>query len=32
MMPHPERAVDADIYNTDGRTMFESLLQLVAAQ
>jgi phosphoribosylformylglycinamidine synthase I len=32
MMPHPERAVDADIYNTDGRIMFESLLQLVAAK
>jgi phosphoribosylformylglycinamidine synthase len=26
MMPHPERAVDADIYNTDGRLLFESLL------
>ena len=22
MMPHPERAVDADIYNTDGRLLF----------
>lgn len=26
MMPHPERAVDADLYNTDGRILFESLL------
>lgn len=26
MMPHPERAVDADLYNTDGRGLFESLL------
>ena len=30
MMPHPERAVDANIYNTDGRLLFESLLGLVA--
>jgi len=29
MMPHPERAVDANIYNTDGRLLFESLLGLV---
>ncbi len=29
MMPHPERAVDADIYNTDGRMLFESLLDRV---
>lgn len=27
MMPHPERAVDALLYNTDGRILFESLLQ-----
>lgn len=27
MMPHPERVVDADLYNTDGRILFESLLQ-----
>lgn len=32
MMPHPERAVDADLYNTDGRGLFESLLASVAAQ
>ena len=30
MMPHPERAVDPNIYNTDGRLLFESLLDLVA--
>jgi phosphoribosylformylglycinamidine synthase len=28
MMPHPERAVDAELYNTDGRVLFESLLGL----
>jgi phosphoribosylformylglycinamidine synthase len=28
MMPHPERVVDADIYNTDGRILFECLLQM----
>lgn len=27
MMPHPERAVDDELYNTDGRLIFESLLQ-----
>jgi phosphoribosylformylglycinamidine synthase I len=26
MMPHPERAVDADLFNTDGRLLFEGLL------
>ncbi len=26
MMPHPERVVDADLYNTDGRGLFESLM------
>lgn len=26
MMPHPERAVDAELYNTDGRAIFESIL------
>jgi phosphoribosylformylglycinamidine synthase len=31
MMPHPERAIDADIYNTDGKIIFESLLGLVTA-
>ncbi|MES2726180.1 MAG: phosphoribosylformylglycinamidine synthase subunit PurQ [Bacteroidota bacterium] len=30
MMPHPERVVDSDVYNTDGRMLFESLLTLVA--
>lgn len=28
MMPHPERAVDPDLKNTDGQALFESLLQL----
>lgn len=27
MMPHPERAVDAELFNTDGRALFESLLK-----
>jgi phosphoribosylformylglycinamidine synthase I len=31
MMPHPERAVDADLYNTDGRSIFESILGLAKA-
>jgi phosphoribosylformylglycinamidine synthase len=31
MMPHPERAIDAELYNTDGRSLFESLLSLVKA-
>ncbi|MDP1726448.1 MAG: phosphoribosylformylglycinamidine synthase subunit PurQ [Bacteroidota bacterium] len=26
MMPHPERAVDSELYNTDGRLIFESIL------
>jgi phosphoribosylformylglycinamidine synthase len=26
MMPHPERAVDANLFNTDGRLLFEGLL------
>ncbi len=29
MMPHPERVVDAELYNTDGKVIFESLLGLV---
>ncbi len=29
MMPHPERVVDAALYNTDGRLLFESLLGVV---
>ncbi len=28
MMPHPERCVDADLFNTDGRLIFDSLLGL----
>jgi phosphoribosylformylglycinamidine synthase subunit PurQ / glutaminase len=31
MMPHPERAVDPDLNNTDGQALFESLLQLTFA-
>lgn len=31
MMPHPERAVDSVLGNTDGLALFESLLQRVAA-
>jgi len=26
MMPHPERAVDANLFNTDGRLLFDGLL------
>jgi phosphoribosylformylglycinamidine synthase len=29
MMPHPERAADAELSNTDGRLIFESLLKMV---
>lgn len=29
MMPHPERAADYELGNTDGKEIFESLLQLV---
>jgi phosphoribosylformylglycinamidine synthase len=29
MMPHPERVVDPQLYNTDGRILFESLLDAV---
>jgi len=29
MMPHPERAVDKTLGNTDGRVIFESILDLV---
>jgi phosphoribosylformylglycinamidine synthase I len=31
MMPHPERAVDASLYNTDGRILLEGLLNLMQA-
>lgn len=31
MMPHPERAADEELGNTDGRAVFESLLSLVKA-
>jgi phosphoribosylformylglycinamidine synthase I len=31
MMPHPERAADERLGNTDGRSLFESLLQVVPA-
>jgi phosphoribosylformylglycinamidine synthase len=29
MMPHPERAADQNLSNTDGRAIFESILSLV---
>ncbi|GAB1448012.1 MAG: phosphoribosylformylglycinamidine synthase subunit PurQ [Bacteroidia bacterium] len=32
MMPHPERAVDPELYNTDGRALFDSLLQTALAK
>ncbi len=31
MMPHPERAADAELGNTDGKFLFESILSLVSA-
>lgn len=31
MMPHPERAADPDLGNTDGKLIFESLLETVNA-
>ena len=31
MMPHPERAADPELGNTDGQVLFEGLLQLVSA-
>jgi phosphoribosylformylglycinamidine synthase subunit PurQ / glutaminase len=31
MMPHPERAVDPELGNTDGRAIFESILNAVNA-
>jgi phosphoribosylformylglycinamidine synthase len=31
MMPHPERAADERLGNTDGRALFESLLKEVLA-
>lgn len=31
MMPHPERAIDAELYNTDGRRLFESILAISKA-
>lgn len=31
MMPHPERAADTELGNTDGKFLFESLLSLVNA-
>jgi phosphoribosylformylglycinamidine synthase len=32
MMPHPERAADFELENTDGREIFESILQLVGTK
>ena len=29
MMPHPERAADEELSNTDGRALFESILGAV---
>jgi phosphoribosylformylglycinamidine synthase len=31
MMPHPERAADFELGNTDGRDIFESILSMVNA-
>jgi len=31
MMPHPERSADFELENTDGREIFESILQIVNA-
>ena len=31
MMPHPERASDAELSNMDGKSLFESLIQMVHA-
>jgi phosphoribosylformylglycinamidine synthase I len=31
MMPHPERAADPELSNTDGRFLFESILSLVTS-
>ncbi len=31
MMPHPERAADKELFNEDGKLIFESILQLVNA-
>lgn len=31
MMPHPERAADDELSNTDGRAIFESILSMVTA-
>ena len=31
MMPHPERAADPELENTDGKLLFESILNLVHA-
>jgi phosphoribosylformylglycinamidine synthase len=31
MMPHPERAADVNLNNTDGKKLFESILQKVLA-
>jgi phosphoribosylformylglycinamidine (FGAM) synthase-like amidotransferase family enzyme len=29
MMPHPERAADAELNNTDGKILFNSILNIV---
>jgi phosphoribosylformylglycinamidine (FGAM) synthase-like amidotransferase family enzyme len=32
MMPHPERAADAELNNEDGKYIFESILSLSLAK
>ena len=32
MMPHPERASDIELNNTDGKILFESILKPVLTQ
>jgi phosphoribosylformylglycinamidine synthase len=31
MMPHPERVIDPELYNTDGRGLFDSLMKATLA-
>jgi phosphoribosylformylglycinamidine synthase len=32
MMPHPERAADIELGNTDGKSIFESMLAMIRVQ
>lgn len=32
MMPHPERAADDELGNTDGRLIFESMISILATK